>query len=182
MQRNLILALLGVAVLVLAPGPAFRAETPSKIERVPVFQGAVLVPKGEANAGEVRRDYSVGKPIEEVVAFYRQRLGGVPVPNADELTNRGDDARERLRSGSVSPVWMLAEVHDFDDPESWPPRFLETATPKALRRGFVEKRTPYRPGEWLSSAEIDWLRGTSDGQLHFRVVIMDETPQEIMQA
>jgi hypothetical protein len=48
---------------------------------------AARPPEGEANAGEVRHDFLMKGPIEEVVAN-RQRLGGVPVPSAEELTNR----------------------------------------------------------------------------------------------
>jgi hypothetical protein len=145
MQRNVILALFGVAVLVLAPGPAFHTQVPSRIDQVPVIQGAFLIGKGEANAGEGRRDYTVNRPIEEVVAFYRQRLGGVPVPSADELTYREHNARETLRPGSVSPVWIHAEC--------WPPK---------------------------STVEMGWLHSTGEGDLRFRIVITDETPDGIV--
>jgi hypothetical protein len=152
MQRNVILALFGVAVLVLAPGPAFHTQAPSRIDQVPVFQGAFLIGKGEANAGEGRRVYTVNRPIEEVVAFYRQRLGGVPVPSADELTYREHNARETLRPGSVSPVWMLTRVPNLGHAECWPPK---------------------------STVEMGWLHSTGEGDLRFRIVITDETPDAV---
>jgi len=89
---RLILTLLGAAALVLAPSPPFHVKAASKVEQV-------RSPLVEANAGD----------IEEVVAFSRQRLGAVPVPSEEGLTNREVNSRAKLRPGSVSPVWMLAK-------------------------------------------------------------------------
>lgn len=84
MGLSMILALLGVALLALAPGPAFMVQAPSKIEEIPVVQGAVTAPERVSGGGEVRRDYIVMKPIQEVVAFYSQRLGAPPVSSEKE--------------------------------------------------------------------------------------------------
>ena len=114
---RLILTLLGAAALVLAPSPPFYLKGSGKIEQARVHQRAVGSPEEGANAGEVRQGY---KSIEEIVAFYRQRLGAVPVPSEEGLTNREGNSR-KLHPGSVSPVWMLANADDLDGPESWPP-------------------------------------------------------------
>ena len=99
---RLILTLLGAAALVLAPSPPFHVPAPGKIEQMRVNQGAVRLPEGEAN-------------------LHHQRLGAVPVPSEEGLTNREDNSREKLHPGSVSPVWMLARADHLDGPESWPP-------------------------------------------------------------
>jgi hypothetical protein len=182
MQRQVMLALLGVAVLVLAPSPAHRLQAPGDIEHVPLFQGALPFAEGEANAGGVGHAYAVSEPIEDVVAFYRQRLGAVPVPNAEELTIREENARERLQPGSVSPVWMLTSEHDLQDTDDWSPPFFETVHPERLRMALAEARSRYRPRERLSSAELCWLRATSDGEKRFRIMIVDETPREVVRA
>jgi hypothetical protein len=103
---RLILTLLGAAVLVLAPSPPFQIEGSRKIEQVRVYQRAVRLPQEEANAGVVLPDH---KSIEEVVAFYRQRLGAVPVPSEEGLTNREGNSR-KLHPGSESPAWILAKA------------------------------------------------------------------------
>jgi hypothetical protein len=102
---RLILTLLGAAALVLTPSPSLQVKVASKIDHR-VHQAAARSPLVEANAGEVRKGF---KLIEEVVAYSRQRLGAVPVPSEEGLTNREVNSRAKLHPGSVSPVWMLAK-------------------------------------------------------------------------
>ena len=78
--------------------PTFRLLTCRSYELQ--VRGAVRSTEGEAN---------------------HQRLGAVPVPSEEGLTNREDNSREKLHPGSVSPVWMMARAHDLDGPEGWPP-------------------------------------------------------------
>jgi hypothetical protein len=174
--RMLLIALPALAIAV--PGEAVRAQAPRwTLTDFPRHPGEIQVPflhfeDPEGCLTEYCRELIVGHPIEEVFRYYQQRLS----PRESDVTyiasgqdlmakaqalntadNRYDEARDRLKPGEATPVFLLLSTSTYASPDL-PADIQQTQRHRA-------GRAPYRAGEWLAQANFKWAYKGPSGEL-----------------
>jgi hypothetical protein len=148
-----------VLVGMLVAVPPLAAQTPTKLEQIPVYAGASRNTDREAEEmsateapgvygdralrSSTVRVYHVAAALEEVARFYQQRLAAREIaPDAD--FDQVDP--ENVAVGRVSPVLCAFEPVDMSSADD----------PTALRAAYAKARQPFRAGEWLAGADCRW--------------------------
>jgi hypothetical protein len=154
-------ALLTLTVVLVA-GPV-RAQVPKTLTDLPLYPGATPAERLESEECGVpgTRLYVVKRLIEDVSSFYQERLS----PRESDVTrvsseqdimakaeassaadDRYADAKERLKPGETTPVFLQLFTTTYATPEM----------PRALRDLYKAGRAPNRAGEWLAQAVFRW--------------------------
>lgn len=152
---------------VLVAGPV-QAQVPKTLTDVPLPPGAASAEheEGEECGTSTSRIYVVRQPIEAVYPFYRQRLH---VRESDVTTllsdrspeasvaadNRYSDAKERLKPGQTTPVFLVLSTTTYSG-SAFPPGYLDQ---------YKAGRAPFRAGEWLAQAVFNWAYQSPTGDV-----------------
>lgn len=152
-------------VLVCAP---LGAQTPIKVEQIPVYAGAVRQADREAEESSYEeaitvRVYRVSAAVEDVVRFYQQRLSAREV-RAEE--DREQAYADNVRVGQVSPVVFQVDPVDLS-PDAWADQAEGSGRTAqqyaaAVRAAYAKGRTPFRPDTWLLGAYFEWASRESE--------------------
>jgi hypothetical protein len=173
---------LAVAFLItLAARPAAgQARVPQSVADIPSYPGAVRDASGENAAldslraqspelapGSPRakartiRLYGTSAPIEQVVRFYRERLGG--------RTEYGDEMDERnLSPGQTTPIVFQLSYAEFG------PSDADARLGEKRKAAVARARSPWEPDRWLSEGRFWWSVREANGDVtHHEVNILD---------
>lgn len=148
------------------------AQTPTRLEEIPLFAGMELVSEETAPAEQgllsgIRRVYNVKAPIEDVIAFYEKKLG---------ISKRFEDAEDQNNlevGGAVDPT---IQVYFWNDSEFVDGDFGEGGF---SRRAWIKKELEKRKkdkeeGAWIESANSEWYyRDTKDTMTTLHIMFQD---------
>lgn len=189
-SRHLGFATCTLIVVLAIPGRPLAAQNqaPTKIDQIPLYPGATRAREAEQTdaaqrlymVGEYERAYTVPAAIEEVVRFYRERLGAREMRSDADLEQM-DRTRDNLKPGSASPVWLEIQLRDMNDLESWSD-VLPPVTPERVRQALVRRRPPYRPGEWVHTATFSWVQRVGEHEQELKVWLTDSNADELFEA
>lgn len=178
MARPRLPALATVAALAAS---ALHAQTPERLDQIPVIPGARHDKKAEGllpppnDSAEIRL-YRIEGSIEEMFKWYHFQLGGESGETLDSPTTpvRG-----------ITSVRYEVRFHRFDDEcadsagVAAPPTDA-TATCRKWRRGKDKERAlalsrlPWDKGQWIAAATFTWFCRDANGTLRrLRVEIRD---------
>ncbi|HUH13984.1 MAG TPA: hypothetical protein VMK65_12795 [Longimicrobiales bacterium] len=162
--------LLSVSALLLTLAQAASGQAPRTEAQVPLFPGAQqteregvegvshgISEEGEAILDGARTVYEVRAQPEDVLRWYLERLGataGHP-DGAPWIMNE-----EWPAAGSGTPVFFWLEPHDIHRAGD------AMVMSGAQIREMLEEagRKPFRPGEWVNYADLQWAFITSGGE------------------
>ncbi|HOX31343.1 MAG TPA: hypothetical protein PLB91_03385 [Spirochaetales bacterium] len=171
---------LSTAPLILVMGALAFAQQPKALKEIPLYPGAARDQAamdeereaygGEGHPGELSREsviYRSAASVEEVFAWYRQKLGAVP---------RDYDSEAAERPALVKPDYELRPYteEDFRDGEA-PDSGKKTYDGAWIREQLKARRKPVQ-GQWLSGAFLAWGHADKQGRGYdFQVSIEDRT-------
>ena len=165
--------------LVLSAAVCLGAQQPPQtLDQIPVHPGAVPDRATEADAehqpGRTFRAYRVPLAVDEVVKFYKQRLGAREVTQREAEALSDEFGQPKVAVGATSPVLLQVEAHDFAGEMSEVTRQDPAAGGRRLAALFTRRRPPYRPSVWLRWGNFTWMRrDNATGTTSFEVSVSD---------